>query len=183
MTERVQMVGDPARPTRLVEDPADIDEPKLSFFLSYWRTKRGQSTLPLRSSFAPRDVRSNLSWVVVIDALPEYTDFRYRVVGTRVADYFLGDGTGKTVRQAFGGVNSELVEGTLRIYRHTCVERIPIRLSGPATVHKNIYFPKYDSLYLPYSSDGENADRLLSIFTFNPQKLVATRSAELLHSV
>ena len=36
-----------------------------------------------------------------IDALPDYADFRYRLVGSSVCEYFLANGTGKTVSEVF----------------------------------------------------------------------------------
>jgi hypothetical protein len=36
-----------------------------------------------------------LPWVILLDAEDEYREFRFRVVGTRVAQYFLSDATGK----------------------------------------------------------------------------------------
>jgi hypothetical protein len=103
MVETVQMVGDLERPSTLVSNPEAIDNPILDFFLTYWRTKRGDAVLPLRDSFVPKEVRGHLPWVVVADALPDYLDFRYRVVGSHVCRYFLSDGTGKTVHEAFTG--------------------------------------------------------------------------------
>jgi hypothetical protein len=180
MAESEHMVGDPARPSRIVVDPQVIDNPILDFFLSYWRSKRGAQALPLRNGFLPQEVRGHLPWVVVADALPDYTDFRYRVVGTHVCRYFLGDGTGKTVREAFGEVSAELAEGTLWLYRHACSERIPVRFTGPSSRWQEIYFPDFDAAYFPYSSDGKAADRVVNIFTFNYQKFLETRSTRVL---
>lgn len=173
------MVGHPARPSRLVGDPDTFDNPILDFFLTYWRTKRSDANLPLRSSFVPQEVRGHLPWVVVADALPDYVDFRYRVVGSNVCRYFLSDGTGKTIREAFSGASSEVIEGTLWLYRQACVERTPIRLTGPSSRWNEIYFPDFDAAYLPYSTDGERADRIVNIFTFNYQKFLEARSAKL----
>ena len=165
------MTGDRARPTRVVEDPVEIDNPILAFFLAYWRDKREGGMLPRYANFALKENKAHLSWVVVVEALPAYTDFRYRVVGTRVTQYFLSDGTGKTVRQAFADMESNFVEGIVWLNRQACIERSPIRLTGPATVLNEIYFPDYDTIYLPYSSDGTTADKVVNVFTFNHQKI------------
>src|SRR6185295_4979011 len=103
--------------------------------------------------------------------LPDCSDFRFRVVGSRVAEYFLGNATGKTIREAFAGVDKEFIDATVWLYRRSCSERIPIRLTGPSSRHQSIYFPNYDALYLPYSSDGEHADRVINVFTFNYEEI------------
>ena len=168
MTERIQMVGDRLRPSRLIDDPEEIENPILAFFLKYWRDSLCGASLPLRTSFTPQKVRGNLPWVVMADAQPDCSDFRFRVVGSRVAEYFLGNGTGKLIREAFGsGADQGFVEATLWLYRRACSERTPIRLTGPSSTYQSIYFPNFDTLYLPYSSDGESTDRIVNIFTFN----------------
>lgn len=172
MTEHVQMVGDRLRPTRLVEDPTRVENPILAFFLDFWREHRFGSSLPLRASFTPQRIRGNLPWVVTADALTDLTDFRFRVVGSRVAEYFLGNGTGKTIREAFAGVDQGFVEANLWLYRRVCSERFPIQLTGPSSTYRQIYFPNYDALYLPYSTDGKHADRVVNIFTFNYDEIV-----------
>ena len=171
MAERIQMVGDRLRPTRLIVAPEEIENPILAFFLNYWRESLCGASLPLRTSFTPQKVRGNLPWVVTADALPDCSDFRFRVVGSRVAEYFLGNGTGKLIREAFDGADEGFVDATLWLYKRTCSERTPIRLTGPSSTYKHTYFPNFDALYLPYSSDGERTDRIVNVFTFNYAEL------------
>ena len=178
MAERVLMVGDPANPVRLIEDPDSIEEPILSFFLEYWRSKRGESILPLRDTFVPREVGRNLPWVVSADALPNWADFRLRVVGSRVGEYYLANGTGKTLTEALGPIDTDLTTGSIWLFARACHMRIPIRGTGPARFYNNVFFPLYDALYLPYSSDGEHADRIVNIFTFPVAEVFSPRSVE-----
>ncbi|MBL6938262.1 MAG: PAS domain-containing protein [Alphaproteobacteria bacterium] len=163
----------PDKVTRLIEDPdAVTDQPVLRFFLEYWKAKRVGEHLPLPSSFVPGEVRGNLKWVALIDVVPpEEGDFRYRLVGTCVAEYFLGDGTGKPLREAFAGVDPEFVKGALHVLRHTCALRRPVRLTGPSSRWRKVYFPAYDNLYLPYATDGEHVDRIVNVFTFDRSSL------------
>jgi len=183
MAERVHLTGDPERPTRIMEDPIEIANPILGFFLGYWRDNRQGNALPQYARFVPREIKKHLPWVVVTDALPEYEDFRYRVVGTHVTRYFLGDGTGKTIRQAFAGEDASVAESLVWLHRRACVERIPIRLTGPATVLKNIYFPSYDSIYLPYATGGETAGKIVNVFTFDYREIAETRETPLATAV
>ena len=159
---------DQERNTRLTEDPDAVAQPVLGFFLDYWNAKRGASELPPPASFVPREVRSNLQWVTLVDVLsPDEGEFRYRLVGTRSADYFLGDGTGKTVREAFAHADAGFVEGAIWLLRRTCELRRPIQLAAPSSNWNKIYFPSFESLYLPYSTDGRVIDRLVTVFVFD----------------
>jgi hypothetical protein len=178
MTERVTIYGESSHPTRVVEDPDRIDNPVLAFFLVYWREKCGTAPVPPTGAFNPKDVRAHLPWLVLADAIPGQDDFRYRLVGTRVAEYFLGDGTGKTVREAF--TDERMREPTLWLYRQVCSEQKPIRLTAPGGKVRGVYFPDYDAVHFPYASDGKTADRILTVFTFNYQKFLETRSVRAL---
>ena len=169
MAQKVLKVGDPENPSWLTEDPDSIDNPVLEFFRNYWRDKRGAATLPLNASFVPKEIRGHLHWVVLVDVLPK--DFRFRLVGTRASEYFIGDGTGMTLREAYAGVEEAFVSGVEWMFRRTCELRRPIRLGAPASRYQGIYYPSFDSLYLPYSSDGDTVDRLVNIFWYNRNQI------------
>lgn len=175
MAGAILQFGDPDRPSYFFEDPDDLDGPVLPTMLTYWRKGRRDGDLPVSSEFRPKDVKTLLPWIVVIDALPELSDYRYRVIGSRVCEYFLADGTGKTVREAFAALPI-LAEQIIGAYRRTCMLRVPTRSTGPAMVVDGIYFPAYDSLYLPYSSDGRVADRVINAFSFSYDEVRAKRA-------
>ncbi len=176
MAERVTIIGNSSHPSRMVEDPDAIDNPILSFFLDYWRSRRGDEKLPRTDTFKPREIGQHLPWVVLADALPDYQDFRYRLVGTRVSEYFLADGTGKTVREAFAGLKPGDLEGVVWLYRQPCVTQVPLRFTAPGGRVNGVYFPDYDAGYFPFSTDGNRADRVVNVFTFNYRKFLETRS-------
>jgi len=177
MPPHTQLTGEPQNPTRLVEDPDAVDHPVLAFFLDYWNAGRNGAALPLRAGFIPREVRGNLQWVATADL--EGDDFRYRVVGTRVAAYFLADGTGKTSRQAFASADAGLRDGILWLMHRACALRRPVRVTGPSSHWNSTFYPAYDTLYLPYSSDGETADRVVTVFTFDNGRMYRSTSAAL----
>lgn len=178
MPPRTQFSGDTANPNRMIEEPDAItDQPVLAFFLDYWKAKRARHALPLRESFVPREVRGNLQWVASADV--EGDDFRYRVVGTSVTNYFLADGTGKTAREAFADADAGLRDGILWLMHRACELRQPIRVTGPSSRWKSTFYPAYDTLYLPYSSDGETADRVVTVFTFDRDRMYLRPSASM----
>ncbi len=171
MSERVQTMGDGAK-IRVVENPQMIDNPVIDFFLDYWRSARGTDSIPHYSRFVPKEVGGKLPWVVVADALPEFEDFRYRVIGSRVCEYFLGNSTGKTVTEAFSALDPLVGASVLSIFRRACVKRVPMRITGPSMMMAGAYCPDYDTIYLPYSSDGITADRVINAMVFNISDLV-----------
>jgi PAS domain-containing protein len=174
MTDRFESFGEAHRAAAAQKNPDRVDDPVLAFFLSYWREKLRGRTLPLITDFVPKEVRGNLRWVVLIDVLQNRADFRYRLVGSSVCEYFLGDGTGKTVAEAFAGFG-ELAVGIAALYRRVCELACPIRVTGPATVVNDVFFPAYDSLYLPYSNGGRDVDRIVNAFVFNQSKIRGMR--------
>lgn len=167
-------------PLRVAQDPGEIDNPILDFFLRYWNAKRGQRPMPSRADIRVRELKPHLGWVSLIDVLPEAKDFRFRLVGSHVSQYFLGDGTGKTLSEAFAQSPKAFVEHVFWIYRTVAQSARPLRISGPGASLRGQLFPDYDSLYLPLSDDGARATMVMSVFTFNYEEYRRTHS---LHSL
>jgi len=159
----------------LEENPDRIDNPVLQFFLRHWREKRGSRAMPARADIRPRDIKPYLGWVCLLDALPGYADFRYRLVGSSVAEYFLGDGTGRTVGDAFAA-HPGVRDGILWLFRTTCLSKKPMRIWSPGAEWEGRWHPDNDALYLPLAADGENADMVMNVFTFNYEEFKKTRS-------
>jgi hypothetical protein len=110
------------------------------------------------------------------EALPDYEDFRYRVVGTNVTQYFLSDATGKTIREAFADMGDQWQTDTIKLNQYACRTRVPFRMMAPEAIRGDRYFPEYDVLYLPYSSNGTDVDRVVKAFTFDIGRLAAVRA-------
>ena len=176
--EKARKIGNARMSASVCEDPHTVDNPVLAFFLDYWQQARNGGGLPRASAFVPQQVRSHLRWVIVADALEGYADFRYRVIGSSVCEYFLADATGKTVSEAFRD-HEELRQTTIWLYRRACERQYPLRLTGPAISDKSIYFPSYDAIYLAYSSDGTRADRVVNVFNFDYRSLRQCRSGDM----
>jgi len=164
----------PHDPPILTQNPDWIDNPVLDFFLRYWHAKRGQRAMPARADISPRDIKPYLGWVCLLDALPGLADFRYRLVGSCVAEYFLGDGTGRTVSDAFAG-HDNVGQAALWLFRQTCTGKKPIRVWSPGAIWEERFHPDNDALYLPLGADGENADMVMNVFTFNYEEFKKTR--------
>ena len=134
--------------------------------------------MPSRGDIKPGEVKSYLGWLCFMEALPDYCDFRFRLIGSRVAEYFLGEATGLTVKEAYAAANAsaEATANVLWILRKTCRARHPIRVTGEGGQWCGHFYPDYDALYLPLAEDGETSNMVMCAFTFNYQAYLTTRS-------
>jgi hypothetical protein len=151
-------------------DPQNLQHPVLAFLKSYWDAKRGARLMPSRAEIRPSDMKEHLGWIVLLDVLPDFSDFRYRTIGSRVTQYFLSDSTGKTVTEAFQPYGEAAINGVLWVHRKTAQDRIPVRAYGGAG-WLGRSFLDFDALHLPLSDDGVNANMVLSAFTFDMAQL------------
>ena len=155
-------------------DPQNLQNPVLSFLKTYWDGKRGARPMPTRAEIKPADMKEHLGWIILLDALPDFSDFRYRTIGTRVSQYFLADSTGKTLREAFEQYGDTAVNGVIATHRKAARDRIAVRAYGGAG-WLGRSFLDFDALAMPLSDDGETANMVMSVFTFDFAHLSETR--------
>ncbi len=162
----------------VTDNPVRLDNPILDTFLDYWNERRGARAMPSRADIRPNDLKTYLGWLCFVDALPDYEDFRFRLIGSRVSDFFLSNATGLTVREAYAAANAGRAESdAVRwILRQTCTARAPMRVTGGGGDWCGHYYPDYDALYLPLSENGVTANMVMCGFTFNYQAYLKTRA-------
>ncbi|MBS0273195.1 MAG: PAS domain-containing protein [Proteobacteria bacterium] len=148
-------------------DPSRSSKPALAFLKDYWDAKRGQRAMPSRAGINPAEMKQHIRAIVLVDALPGYADFRYRMIGSDVTEYMLGDATGKTVREAMVRFGEEHGAGAVAAYAHMAQNRLVMRLYGSAAWlgHPHLDF---DSIHLPLSDDGEHVNMIISAVVFEP---------------
>lgn len=156
-------------------DPQHLEHPVLSFLKDYWERKRAGRAMPARADIRPAEMKEHLGWIVLVDVLPDFADFRYRTVGTRVAQYFLNDSTGKTITEAFSSYGEAAVGGVLAVHRKCARDQVVLRSYGGAG-WLGRSFLDFDTLYLPLSDDGVTANMILSAFTFDQAALLKARA-------
>lgn len=157
-------------------NPEHLSHPTLAFLKSYWAGKHGSRTMPARGDIRPAEMKEHLGWVLLVDVLADASDFRFRTVGTRVAEYFLLDGTGKTVSEAFAPYGTKAVNAVLATHRKVAREGVVLRAYGSAAVFDRAFLD-FDAIYLPLSEDGRNVNMILSAFTFDQAALSRPRPA------
>lgn len=155
-------------------DPKDLTHPTLAFLHSYWNEKRGTRAMPSRKDVRPSDLRNHLGYVLMIEPIDGGAEFRYRLIGTLVTQYFLTDATGKTVSEAFAHHGTAAVKGVTALLRKTARDCIPMRSYGNANWLKQ-GFEGFDALYLPLSDDGKTCNMILHGFVFDRPKVMMAR--------
>ena len=139
--------------------------PVLSSVRDYWNEKRGARTMPSRSDISPAQLKSFLPYILLADVVDAGKDFRYRVVGTQLREFFYFEPTGKLMSEALAPFGRETVGATLAGYRAVIERRAPMRLTGSGSWYGQN--PKYfDALLAPMSDDGEAANMILGTFIF-----------------
>jgi hypothetical protein len=148
-------------------DPLRSSKPALAFLKDYWDAKRGPRAMPARADIVPAEMKQHIRAIVLVDALPDYADFRYRMIGSDVSEYMLGDAAGKTVREAFSRYGQAAVDGAVGGYTRMARDRMIMRLHGPAAWlgHPHLDF---DTIHLPLSDDGEHVNMIISAVVFEP---------------
>lgn len=146
--------------------PAHIENPTLSAIFSYWDGKRGGRAMPARSEIHPPELREHLGWIILVDVLPALVDFRYRLIGTKVARYFGAEATGRTISEAFRPFGEGAVKGVQAVHRKAARDCVPVKAHGAAAWLAE-GFDHFDSLYLPLSDDGTSCNMILSAFVFD----------------
>lgn len=159
MTARLQR-------TTVDVSPSRIEHPTLAAVFDYWNGKRGARPMPARADINPPDLREHLGWIILLDVLPDLSDFRYRLIGTKVARYFGGDSTGQTVSEAFKPFGAGAVKGVLAIHRKTARDCVPVVAHGEAAWLAEGY-DNFATIYLPLSDDGKVCNMILSAFVFD----------------
>ncbi|HEX4304092.1 MAG TPA: PAS domain-containing protein [Rhizomicrobium sp.] len=169
--------GEPEWPSAaFVSDPSAIDNPILEFFRAYWQGKCGGRAMPARADIALGDFAKYLAMVSLFDATPPFADFRFRVIGTRVAQKFNVDDTGRTLRQACveAGASPARTEQVVATFRAACETHRPVRATIGAGQWHGQYMSDFDALYLPLSDDGTTVNMVLTVIVFNYETFART---------
>ncbi len=158
-------------------DPKELQNPVLAFLRNYWEKKRADRAMPSRADIKPAEMKEYLGWIVLIDALPAYDDFRFRMIGTRVSQYFLADATGQTMRAALAPLGDGVVSSVIATHKKTARDKVVVRAYGGAGWLGHSFLD-FDAIYLPLSDDGAHVNMILSAFTFDAAKLIKARGGD-----
>lgn len=82
---------------------ADIMAEPIRFLVEYWNGLRGAATMPPAEAVSPFDLKPALGHMVLIDVLDQGWDGRFRLYGSKVAETYGRDMTGRCVSEIDGG--------------------------------------------------------------------------------
>jgi hypothetical protein len=134
----------------------DLREPEFLQVLIYWHECRKEKPLPARSDIDPMRIHRILNKVLLIDVLSAAPFFRFKVVGTQIADWAHFDASGRGIDEVEAISYRNMLFATyseVRGARKPIAHRI--RWDEPNGVHR------YKRLLLPLS-DGDHVNMILS---------------------
>jgi hypothetical protein len=138
---------------------ADVSEPRLQRLLAYLEEKRAGRAFAARRDIDPLDFSYILGDVVLLDVLREPLRFRYRVVGTALANWRGYDLQGKFVDDH---PDPEYRDFVLARYRETVEQRRPT--GGVYDLFLDGKPRRYQCVRVPLSEDGTTVDMIIAAF-------------------
>lgn len=143
---------------RLVE-PADITSDLIRRMAEYLTRKRGDRPLSSRDDIDPAEMREYLPYVVLVDIQADPLRVYYRLVGTRIAEFY-GEFTGTWMHERpISDAYREIAE---KIYRRLIETKAPVfGVTEMRTRYDAIV--SYEWGYFPLSSDGRTVTGGLEI--------------------
>lgn len=147
-------------------DPVAAHHSALNAVKHYWDVKRGQRRMPGRRDIDPKEIKSLLPQVLLVDVLDGGNDFRYRLLGSKLRPYFPDEVTGKIMSEALAPFGAQTAGATLSVYRSVAIERTPLRIMGPGeTFAQASKF--FEAILLPLGDDENTANMIFGAFEFD----------------
>jgi hypothetical protein len=139
-----------------LENPLpDIAHPRLRALMAFWDARRRGRALPARDALDPLALWQWLGHLMLVEAASE-GEFRYRVYGTGLAEYYGRDLTGKTT----AALRPDVRQVVCREYASVCRTARPLLVTHTRRVRERPM--AVEKLILPFSTDGRRVDRLLA---------------------
>lgn len=138
--------------------PLEFESPIVQDGYSYWRSKMIDGALPCRSDIDPVEIPRLMAHAILLDVKrgPEL-DFKYRLIGTYVAESLYKDHTGSW----FSEIDHQ--KAPAQIWQNCCrvVESGKPFMSDTPYVGPHQGFRRVEDVILPLADDGETVDSLL----------------------
>jgi hypothetical protein len=132
---------------------------------AYWLGKCRDGRLPSRDQIRPSELKAWLPHILLVDAVDGHADFRYRLVGSAIAQDFRLPPTGRLISDVIAPFGVRSVEETLRIYRRVAETAQPLQIRGSGA-----WFAQgaktFDAILAPLSQDGATVNMIFGAFVF-----------------
>jgi len=125
----------------------------------WWVAKKGAGGVPDRRSFDPAEFKALMPNLVIVEIEPDPFRVRYRLVGTRVAQFTGFDFTGRYLDEliALGSTNEWQIQ-----YQSACANRRPVfgSITEPTTSGGSFTF---EFGLFPVSTDGTAVTQFIGV--------------------
>jgi hypothetical protein len=134
--------------------------PKIHSLYGYWLKIHPGAGLPGRRHFEPMDIPQLLPNLWLLDVERDPLRFRYRLVGTKLAEFF-----GKAIKGGYLGDSTKphFTEQHLAHYEDVVANRIPHYRRGQPAFAVDRSMLVVERIILPLASDGSAVDMILAL--------------------
>jgi hypothetical protein len=139
-------------------DPRESGSAKLVRLYDWWLQQRNGAAIPAWSDIDVIELKEWMGWLTVYGILPDRSDAKFRLVGTRFAETAGLDLTGRMLSaQSYSLTPAIVMENLRRIiaHGHACVQQNQI------AVLPYDYLRPSERLWLPFAEPGQPVDRVL----------------------
>ena len=141
------------------EVPANC-HPKIRAIHDYWRRIHPETGLPGRQHFDPIDIPALLPHICLIDASGPQQEYVFRLMGTKLVNFFGADFTGKPFVTAYNKATQALAYKDLRAMQTD--HKVRWR-RGRASLVQNREYVIVERIYLPFAQDGRTVNLMLGL--------------------
>ena len=149
--------------------PRSFTRFELAAIHNYWVSKLRGRRMPSRADIVPAELTSQLPQILLADVLEGGTDFRYRLLGTRLTRYFPERATGKTFTEALAPFGAATVAGTIAVYQSVVRQRQAALIKGPGEYYHQDA-KTFEAVLMPLSDDDFNVTMIFGAFEFELKK-------------
>lgn len=146
-------------------DPDLSDYPDFADLRAYWEGKRCDRSIPDRADIDPVALKKHLGSLFLAEPLPDLSNFRYRLVGTKLTSVPGREYTGRLVTDVFGGREPALAEVVLALYRKVLRENVVLLGEGTLIWDRQEFF-KFAALHMPLSANGGDGRMIFGKMVF-----------------
>ena len=133
---------------------------------AYWLAKRNCRVAPPRSTIWLEDVARLIPNIALIDVVGDPPRFRFHLCGTRLAEAYGENVTGKYLDEMdLGSISFQTINLYARIVRERRAQVVRARF----TKHRDGRYVDYERIGLPLSEDGKAVSRILCAYAYHEE--------------
>lgn len=163
-----------ARLDSLIWNPTSTDtgQDVMRFLIEYWHQLRGEAAIPQACDVSPFELKPALGHIVLIDVLDDGWNGRFRLYGTKVAETYGRDMTGRLISEIDGGNYVSVFFRAL--YRAAWLRKAPYYSHHFPPAH--VAVESWQRLALPLAGPDGQVSRFLACNIAGPWRPPAWKS-------